>query len=334
MQLCVIGAGVVGLTTALELQKEYRNATVTIVADRFEQDTCSDVAAGLFRPGTSFCGPTEDITRKWISDAYRYWDDIRKTEDASDAGVAQLSGYIFSSTDPAIVRNHYIEKVLPLYRPVTEQELTLCPGEWKYGSFFTTVLTECRLFQPWATKRFLRQGGRIVTENLEGFHRLTGKFSAVVNCSGLGAKKLCNDYKLVPIRGQVIKVKASWVKTAFYADYDTYIIPGFQGVTLGGCRNFDSYNTNLCRHDSAAIRERCEALLPSLKGAPVIREAVGLRPHRDPVRVEPEWMQFPSGTLKVIHNYGHGGYGVTTAPGTAIYATQLLTDLLKSNSKL
>ncbi|XP_055533300.1 D-aspartate oxidase [Wyeomyia smithii] len=334
MQLCVIGAGVIGLTTALELQQEYGNATVTIVADRFEQDTCSDVAAGLFRPGTSFCGPSEDITRKWISDAYRYWDDIRKTEDASNAGVTQLSGYIFSSTDPAIVRNHYIEKVLPLYRAATEQELTLCPGDWKYGSFFTTVLTECRLFQPWATKRFLRRGGRIVTECLESFQRLYGKFDAVVNCSGLGAKKLCNDYKLVPIRGQVIKVKAPWVKTAFYADYDTYIIPGFQGVTLGGCRNFDSYNTNLCRHDTAAIRERCEALLPSLKGAPVIREAVGLRPHRDPVRVEPEWMEFAGGKLKVVHNYGHGGYGVTTAPGTAIYATRLVTEVLKSNSKL
>ncbi|XP_058461565.1 D-aspartate oxidase [Malaya genurostris] len=334
MDLCVIGAGVVGLTTALELQREFRNANITIVADRFEQDTCSDVAAGLFRPGTSFCGPTEEITRKWISDAYRYWDDIRKTEDAIDAGVTQLSGYIFSSIDPAIVRNHYIEKVVPLYRSATESELKLCPGEWKYGSFFTTILTECRLFQPWATKRILRNGGRIVTGKIDNFSKLNGKFDVVVNCTGMGAKQLCGDYKLVPIRGQVIKVKASWVKTAFYADYDTYIIPGFQGVTLGGCRNFDSYNSELCKHDSAAIRERCEALLPSLKGAPVIREAVGLRPHRDPVRVDTELVETATGRLKVVHNYGHGGYGVTTAPGTAIYAARLVSDMFKSNSKL
>uniref|UniRef100_A0A182LYE1 FAD dependent oxidoreductase domain-containing protein n=1 Tax=Anopheles culicifacies TaxID=139723 RepID=A0A182LYE1_9DIPT len=63
MNICVVGAGVVGLTTALELQREMRNANVTVLADRFEQDTCSDVAAGLFRPGTSFSGPTEEITR-------------------------------------------------------------------------------------------------------------------------------------------------------------------------------------------------------------------------------------------------------------------------------
>ncbi|XP_065082190.1 D-aspartate oxidase [Ochlerotatus camptorhynchus] len=334
MNLCVVGAGVVGLTTALELQREFRNANITILADRFEQDTCSDVAAGLFRPGTSFSGPTEEITRKWISDAYNYWDEIRKTAESSEAGVAQLSAYIFSSTDPAIVRNRYIEDILPVYRAATEQELTLCPGDWKYGSFYTTVLTECRLFQPWAAKKFLRSGGRIVSQKIDSFQEVAGKYDVVVNCTGMGAKKLCTDFKLVPIRGQVIKVKAPWVKTAFYADYDTYIIPGIQGVTLGGCRNYDSYNEEVCRHDTAAIRERCEALLPSLKGAPVIREAVGLRPHRDPVRVEPEVVGVTGRYVKVVHNYGHGGYGVTTSPGTAIYATKLVMEMVKSNSKL
>ncbi|XP_055609877.1 D-aspartate oxidase isoform X2 [Uranotaenia lowii] len=272
---------------------------------------------------------------KWISDAYLYWDAIRRTEEASDAGVTQLSGYIFSSTEPGIVRNHYIEKIVPVYRAATEQELQICPGDWKYGSYFRTILTECRLFQPWATRKFLNGGGQIVTEKVDNLRDLAGRnFDIIVNCTGMGAKKLCADHKLVPIRGQVIKVKAPWVKMAFYADYDTYIIPGFQGVTLGGCRNFDSYNSQPCKHDSAAIRERCEALLPSLKGSPVIREAVGLRPHRDPVRVELEFLETETGRLKVVHNYGHGGYGVTTAPGTAIYATQLVRDALKSNSKL
>uniref|UniRef100_A0AAG5D4W0 FAD dependent oxidoreductase domain-containing protein n=1 Tax=Anopheles atroparvus TaxID=41427 RepID=A0AAG5D4W0_ANOAO len=334
MKVCVVGAGVVGLTTATELQRQLRNASVTVLADRFEQDTCSDVAAGLFRPSSSFSGPTEEITRKWISDAYRHWDELRVTEHSARAGVCQMSGYIFSSRDPAIVRNYYIEKVVPLYRAATEQELQLCPGEWKYGSFFTTILTECRRFQPWVTERFLENGGRIVTESLNSLQELQGKYDVVVNCTGLGAKRLCNDEKLVPIRGQIIKVRASWVKTFFYADFDTYVIPGFDGVTLGGCRNYDSYSTEISRHDSAGIRERCEALLPSLRGSPVIRESVGLRPHRDPVRVEIEMLPTANGYLRVVHNYGHGGYGVTTAPGTAIYATQLVQDALKSNSKL
>ena len=47
----IVGAGVVGLTTALELQKEYKNAQISIIADKFYKETVSYVAAGIFRPG-------------------------------------------------------------------------------------------------------------------------------------------------------------------------------------------------------------------------------------------------------------------------------------------
>lgn len=59
----VLGCGVVGLTTAMELQSAMRNAKIYIIADKFNLDTTSAVAAGVFRPGTSFSGPTEEITR-------------------------------------------------------------------------------------------------------------------------------------------------------------------------------------------------------------------------------------------------------------------------------
>lgn len=142
---------------------------------------------------------------------------------------------------------------------------------------------------------------------------------------------------MVPIRGQIIKVKAPWIRTAFYADLDTYILPGFDGiVTLGGTRQYESYNLNIDKYDSLAIRERCEALLPSLKSAPAVREAVGLRPHRSTVRVEFEITKDSDGNqLSCVHNYGHGAYGVTTSPGTAKYAVELAKQMLgRSGSKL
>lgn len=63
MSFAVVGAGVVGLSTALELQKQYPNAQVSIFADRFGEETTSDVAAGIFRPGPSFSGPNQTETR-------------------------------------------------------------------------------------------------------------------------------------------------------------------------------------------------------------------------------------------------------------------------------
>ncbi|CAD7015362.1 unnamed protein product [Ceratitis capitata] len=263
-------------------------------------------------------------------------DDIRRSKEAPLAGVCQLSGYIFSSTSPKIVRNQYIEQLLPVYRQASEEELKLCNGDWKYGSFFTTCLTECRLFLPYATKKFIAAGGQVTRQYVNSFSEVSQQnFDLLFNCTGLGARELCNDQQLVAMRGQVLKVRAPWVKLAFYGDYDTYILPGFEAVTIGGCRQYDSYNLNVCKYDSMAIKERCYGMLPSLKRAEVVRECVGLRPHRAVVRVESEILRLANGrTQKVVHNYGHGGYGVTTSPGTAKYAVKLARDLLAGNSKL
>lgn len=88
------------------------------------------------------------------------------------------------------------------------------------------------------------------------------------------------------------------------------------------------------KYDGLNIKEKCESLVPSLKDAKLISQKVGLRPHRDPVRVEKEIKICNYKKLKIVHNYGHGGYGVTTAPGTALYAVELVRELLAGNSKL
>lgn len=49
-------------------------------------------------------------------------------------------------------------------------------------------------------------------------------YNFVINCTGFGAKWLCNDNKLVPLRGQVYKVKAPWIKMFYYGDYDTVFL--------------------------------------------------------------------------------------------------------------
>jgi D-aspartate oxidase len=224
---------------------------------------------------------------------------------------------------------------LPVYRRATEDELKICPGNWKYGSFFTTLVTECALYLPWASKKFLAAGGQVFNRRINSFGDLFGDFDILINCSGMSAKQLCNDRKLIPIRGQILKVDAPWVKMAYYGDYDTYIVPGFNSVTLGGCRNYESYDMNVSVHDTAAIKERCEGLVPGLKTAEIKDVRVGLRPHRDPCRVEIEFQEVPNrGIQRIVHQYGHGGYGVTTAPGTAKYAVKLVRDVWTGYSRL
>jgi len=309
LRVGVLGAGVVGVTTATELQAEFPTASITIIADKFNKDTTSEIAAGIFRPSPSFAGPTTEITSQWIRDSYDYYDALRRSEQAPRAGVSQVSGYIFSSIDPSLVQNHFLEGIVPLYRRTTEEELKLCPGNWKYGSFFTTLVTECTKYLPWSLERFKQAGGQVVEKTVTKLQDLENNFDIVMNW--------------VPIRGQVVKVHAPWIKTFFYAENDTYVIPRSDGVILGGCRHYESNDVSISRHDSAAIKERCFKLIPSLQRARILKEFAGLRPHRSIVRVEPEML----GKLKVVHNYGHGGYGITAAPGTSKHAVKLMQQL-------
>jgi len=48
--VCVIGAGVIGLSTACRLQEELPNVDVTIIADEFSPNTTGDGSAGFWRP--------------------------------------------------------------------------------------------------------------------------------------------------------------------------------------------------------------------------------------------------------------------------------------------
>ena len=83
-------------------------------------------------------------------------------------------------------------------------------------------------------------------------------------------------------------MNAPWLDKFYLAEYDTYIIPGITAATLGGTKNYSSWNASLSKYDSAAIWDKCTRIVPKLATAPVIKEIVGLRPHRDIVRVEPE----------------------------------------------
>lgn len=99
--------------------------------------------------------------------------------------------------------------------------------KFRSGIHFTTFTCEPTFFLPYMYKRVLKAGGKIQRKRIESFDELH-TFDLVINCAGLGAKVLVkDDVDLKPIRGQVIRVKASWVKEVVMDDSDdgNYIIP-------------------------------------------------------------------------------------------------------------
>lgn len=51
------------------------------------------------------------------------------------------------------LQNHLLEGLVPVYRQATLEELQSCPGDWKYGSYFETLVIECGKYLPWALNR-------------------------------------------------------------------------------------------------------------------------------------------------------------------------------------
>jgi len=147
--------------------------------------------------------------------------------------------------------------------------------------------------------------------------------SCFVNATGLGAKKLCGDEAMYPIRGQTVLVKgeASSTITRVGDGYRAYCIPrpGSGTTILGGTKEDgvwdetpdDKITKQILMHNAWQIPE---LLTGSGGGFEVISVQCGLRPaRRGGPRMETEIV----GTRAVVHAYGHAGAGYQNSIGSA-----------------
>jgi D-amino-acid oxidase len=180
----------------------------------------------------------------------------------------------------------------------------------------------------WLRGECEQRGAEFIQRTVAPLDSLLTEEPLVVDCAGFGARELAGDSSVEAVRGQVVLVSAPAIATFIIdganPEGTTYVFPRTDCVVVGGTseRGMTSLAPDAATRD--AILRRASKLVPALAGAPVIGEAVGLRPARPEVRVETEVR--PLGT--VVHNYGHGGSGVTLSWGCAEEATALVLGAL------
>ncbi|KAI7805084.1 D-aspartate oxidase, partial [Triplophysa rosa] len=326
VKVLVIGAGVVGLSTAVCIAETLSYCSVTIIAEKFSPDTTSDGAAGIL-----FASEFPDVPlgrqRRWFKETFDHLLAIADSPHASDAGVFLCSGCQIFKEVPCDKKPFWSDFVLG-FRNMTRHEMKRFPDH-KFGQAFTTIKCECVSYLPWLEKRFREAGGRIRCEKITGLQKVAQMYDIIVNCSGLGSSLLAKDEEVYPIRGEILKVNAPWLKN-FIRDGDgkTYIYPGIGYVTLGGTWQADDWRLEVDKEDSNGIVERCSHLEPSLRKAQVIGRWVGLRPGRPNPRVERDYLYVEGRHVPLVHNYGHGGCGITLSWGTALDALDLVRQSL------
>lgn len=316
-RVCVVGAGIVGLSAAVFIKELVPDADVTVVADTFTPNTLSDGCAGLWMP--YLVDASDSDVLRWSGETFDYLKRLGHSEMAGDMGVQFVSGYYFVRESAYTGKEPPWKDQVLGFRKLTCEELKISPNA-RDGYFFTTIILDVKRYLPWLMKRILKGNGKVEKRKINNLDELTKEFDVVVNCTGMEANKLCNDSQLRPLRGQVTKVYAPWVKH-FYMNPDPsdehreiYILPGPDTVTIGGTGQLDNWNTETDEEDKQRILEDVCKVVPSIRTAKQSHDWVGLRPMRPRVRLETEKKP---GKKTVIHNYGHSGSGVTFHWGCA-----------------
>lgn len=329
-RVAVVGAGVVGFSTAVCIAEALPSCSVTLLAEKFSPHTTSDGAAGIL-----FAGEFPDIPmetqRRWFKSSFDHLLDIAQSQHSPEAGVILSSGFHIFKDAPAVKKPFWSDLVIG-FRLMTDSELKRFPDH-KFGQAFTTIKCECSSYLPWLQKRFITAGGQVEQRKVNSLQELSDSYDVIVNCSGLGSKLLVGDDQMHPVRGQVLKVEAPWLKHFIRdADGKTYIYPGIHWVTVGGTRQEGDWRLQVDDGETKSILERCGGLEPSISKAKVLGGWVGLRPSRRNPRVEREVTQLRGRRVPVVHNYGHGAFGVTLAWGTALDALGLVRQSLHETS--
>ncbi|MFJ9735464.1 FAD-dependent oxidoreductase [Streptomyces sp. NPDC101171] len=299
----VIGAGVAGLTTAVCLAEA--GMDVRVDADQPPAATTSAAAGAMWDP---FLAEPRDLVERWSRDTLAVLNEL-----SADArtGVRLVEG----------THESRIPCDMPDWGSLVGARM--CPAEdlrqgYAVGWSYRAPLVDMPRYLDYLVRRLARAGGRMRRHHYNTLDEALREAPVVVNCSGAGARFLADDASVEVVRGQLVVTENPGVRSFFCDDTPDaeeliYIYPHADVLVLGGTADPGNWEQ---RPDQAAAREivrRCAAVEPSVAGARVLEHRVGLRPVRKRVRLGGEWR----GDSLLLHNYGHGGAGVTLSWGCA-----------------
>lgn len=319
-RVVVVGAGVIGLTTAIALLES--GLPVHVWADSAPEDTTSAVAGATWFPYRAL--PADRVLR-WTGRSKTYFDAL--AGDPEETGVRIRASLQLWREEPG-AEDPWWAGAVPDLRRCAATEL---PDGFRSGYAFTQPVITMPVYLRYLVRRFRAAGGEITSRTVGSLDEAAGLADLVVNCTGMAARSLTQDASLVPVRGQWVRV-ANPGTARVTADFghpegETYIIPHEDSVILGGTAEEGAWNTTPSMDTAAALVSRCAKLDPRLRRMPVLEHRAALRPVRlSGVRLEHDGGDTGAGAL--IHNYGHGGSGVTLSWGCAEEVTGIAHRLL------
>jgi D-amino-acid oxidase len=343
MQITVLGSGVIGLSVANELAR--RGHTVTMVSGERPAETTSAVAAAYWAP--YWIG---DYDRRWGEETLSY---LQRLAGMPGTGTsrcpfrelltAEGAKELRAELDQAYWWRHLpgIQfRWVTLERPEIVDFPDLGRMEFVEAVEFESVVARMPDYLAYLEGLFLRQPGAAIQSRwVASLDELLVGETVVVNCTGWGAKLLCQEdpqtRSMRLLAGHVVRVETAEQKTAVslhrgpFKQRPLYIVPraGSAHDVICGGTAIEQSHLDPRQAFGFSIDDECEAIYRNCR---VFSQAVaqghrcenlvGLRPVRSAVRVERD-----PNRPRLYHGYGHGGSGLTLSYGTA----RCLADLVE-----
>lgn len=308
--IAIVGAGIIGMSTAYQLlEKDHK---ITVYAEAFSPDITSARAAAFWFPYHIL---NDDRCIRWSQGSYEKY-----TAFSADpaTGISQKRLLKVVKQEDVEADMSWID-FMPAgsCRPLNANELM---DGFRIGHEVYVPLIETQQFLPWLRQHLEQQGVKFKAQQVKSLDELSGQYHWVINCSGLGARELCQDTSIYPARGQVALIGQQKDMPLFLIEEQPFYIVARQDATIiGGTYEEGIWDLATESGTIQRLYQQAVELFPELGKFPLIGSWSGLRPFRPVIRVEKE------ANSNIIHNYGHGGSGFTLAWGCAAEVADMIS---------
>lgn len=253
-RFAVIGCGVNGLSTARMLQRRYQNGpgTVTTYATALPPETTSNIAAGYWSPVSLF---DHDVASP------KFLEQFRAAARISNRAFQYLVGPEYGVRWLDIVTHHRTEASLQNELPggndlYPQQIIHRDPANY-FGvpivRQHSSMMIEPPIYLRALLRDFYNAGGKVVVKEFRSREEVMRLSEPVIfNCSGLGARQLFGDEKLIPARGQLeVLLPQPEIDYGYIAA--GHMFPRTDGIFLGGTFDRDDWSLNVNAEQSTWI---------------------------------------------------------------------------------
>lgn len=246
--VAVVGAGVMGLSTARLAQQRGHPATIYTAA--LPPDTTSNIAGGQIHPASHFRpNAVNDAWRAQYAAAMAFsWRRFQLLV-GDDYGVRWVPTYESGSGPPS-------QFLAPYYAGFEQLEGAANPFPGGPVRLYHTMYVETGRYLRKLTEDFLTAGGRIEVRSFASPAEIASlPERTVFNCTGLGARALFGDEGMEPMRGQLAVLLPQPEVQYAYSLNDGYMFPRPDGILLGGTFERGQWDAVTTREAIAGIIE-------------------------------------------------------------------------------